>query len=79
MPPTSNQPRLPHLPTQGGADKLGKEAKEPLQIRIPTSIKRRFKAFAAMQGKEPNELFVEVWESFERAQVPPSAAGPGEE
>ena len=40
--------------------------KEPLQIRIPTDIKRRFKAAAALRGLEPNELFVEVWEQYER-------------
>jgi hypothetical protein len=41
-------------------------AKEPLQIRIPRAVKRRFKAYAAMRGIEPNELFVEMWEHFER-------------
>lgn len=40
--------------------------KEPLQVRIPTAVKRRFKAHAAMRGLEPNELFVEVWENYER-------------
>gem|GEM_PF-2754387 len=40
--------------------------KEPLQVRIPTSVKRCFKAHAAMRGLEPNELFVEVWEHYER-------------
>jgi hypothetical protein len=41
------------------------EPKEPLQIRIPVSIKRRFKAHAAMRGVEPNELFVEIWRHYE--------------
>lgn len=41
-------------------------AKEPLQIRIPIDVKRRFKAHAAMRGMEPNELFVEMWEQYER-------------
>jgi aldehyde dehydrogenase family protein len=36
------------------------DSKEPLQVRIPTPVKRRFKAQAAMRGMEPNELFVEV-------------------
>lgn len=41
-------------------------AKEPLQVRIPISIKRKFKARAALLGMEPNELFVEVWDHYER-------------
>lgn len=39
--------------------------KEPLQVRIPASLKRRFKAHAAISGLEPNELFVEVWTHYE--------------
>jgi hypothetical protein len=39
--------------------------KEPLQVRIPVIVKRRFKAHAAMRGMEPNELFVVVWEHYE--------------
>jgi hypothetical protein len=55
----------------GRAKRIGRSAKklppgkEPLQIRIPTLIKRRFKAHAAMRGLEPNALFVEVWELYE--------------
>ena len=41
-------------------------AKEPLQVRIPAHIKRRFKAHAALRGLEPNELFVEVWNHYQR-------------
>ena len=41
-------------------------AKEPLQMRIPVPVKRNFKAHAAMRGLEPNELFVEVWDHYER-------------
>ena len=40
--------------------------KEPLQVRIPRDVKRRFKAHAALRGIEPNELFVEIWEQYER-------------
>ena len=43
----------------------GLAAKEPLQVRIPVSVKRRFKSFAALKGIEPNELFVEVWAFYE--------------
>jgi len=39
--------------------------KEPLQIRIPAAVKRRFKSHAALRGLEPNELFVEVWDYYE--------------
>ena len=41
--------------------------KEPLQVRIPKDVKRRFKAEAAMLGMEPNELFVRMWEQYERS------------
>ncbi|TCZ66043.1 hypothetical protein [Roseicella aquatilis] len=41
------------------------EGKEPLQVRIPTSVKRRFKAHAALRGLEPHALFVEIWEHYE--------------
>ncbi len=41
------------------------EDKEPLQIRIPVSVKRRFKSHAALRGLDPNELFVEVWQHYE--------------
>jgi hypothetical protein len=61
--------------------KVGQEAakagKEPLQVRIPGAIKRRFKAHAALRGMEPNELFVEVWEHYERAYTHASS-GQGE-
>ena len=42
--------------------------KEPLQVRIPTAVKRQFKAAAAMRGLEPHELFVEVWEHYQRTR-----------
>ena len=41
-------------------------SKEPLQVRIPQDLKRRFKAHAAIQGMTSNELFVKVWEHYER-------------
>jgi hypothetical protein len=43
--------------------------KEPLQVRIPASVKRRFKAQAAIRGMEPNELFVEIWDHYERTVI----------
>ena len=39
--------------------------KEPLQVRIPVAVKRRFKSHAAARGLEPHELFVEVWAQYE--------------
>lgn len=58
-----------------GADNPSRKArpgspakKEPLQVRIPTAIKRRFKSHAALMGVEPNELFVKVWEHYESSQ-----------
>ena len=50
-------------PKAAGADK------QPLQIRIPGDIKRRFKAHAAIRGMDPNQLFVEVWEHYERSRA----------
>jgi hypothetical protein len=41
--------------------------KEPLQVRIPVGVKRRFKSHAALRGMEPNELFVVVWEHYEES------------
>ena len=41
------------------------EGKEPLQVRIPVSVKRQFKSRAALRGLEPNELFCEVWAYYE--------------
>jgi len=43
--------------------------KQPPQVRIPGPIKRRFKAHAAMMGVAPNQLFVEMWEHFERTRA----------
>lgn len=54
------------LQDRAGAAKL---AKEPLQVRIPGIVKRRFKAHAALRGIEPNELFVEAWEHYERTHA----------
>lgn len=55
--------------------RLAETAKEPLQVRIPGPVKRRFKAHAALRGIEPNQLFVEMWEHYERTHA---AAGRGE-
>ena len=64
----SDSPTCPRSPTAAGG-------KEPLQVRIPTAVKRRFKAHAAIRGLEPNELFVEVWDYYERTMVATTTPG----
>jgi hypothetical protein len=46
------------------------QGKEPLQVRIPVAVKRRFKSYAALKGMEPHELFVAVWEHYEASFKP---------
>lgn len=50
-------------------EKAVESSKEPFQVRIPQEVKRRFKAHAAMRGLPAHELFVEVWEHYERTRV----------
>lgn len=57
------QPRLPGI-IKSSARPARAVEKEPLQVRIPAIVKRRFKAHAALRGLEPNELFVEVWNHY---------------
>ncbi len=59
-----NTPRTP-IPF-GAEPRLRGELKEPLQLRLPASIKRQFKAQAALRGCEPNQLFVEVWKHYQK-------------
>jgi hypothetical protein len=54
-------------------------AKEPLQMRVPVGIKRRFKSYAALKGVEPNELFVEIWQFYEANAKSHVLAGEGSE
>ncbi len=54
--------------------RLNQEEKQPLQVRIPISVKRKFKTHAAMHGLEPNELFVEVWHHYEETKLSKNAA-----
>jgi hypothetical protein len=51
------------------ADAARDSSKEPLQVRIPQDVKRRFKAHAALRGLASHELFVEVWEHYERTRA----------
>jgi hypothetical protein len=62
------QPRLPGI-VRSSARSSRATDKEPLQVRIPAAVKRRFKAQAAIRGMEPNELFVEVWDHYERTII----------
>lgn len=57
--------RVPVSARASGRPRVGGADKEPLQVRIPVAIKRRFKSYAALRGLEPHELFVEVWERYE--------------
>jgi len=41
---------------------------KPLQLKIPESRKNAFKAFAAMQGKSMNLVFLEMFEQYEQNQ-----------
>lgn len=63
---------MQHSPTTRAAGNRPKATgadKQPLQVRIPGDIKRRFKAHAAIRGMEPNQLFVEVWQHYERTRA----------
>ena len=57
-------PQLPEIVSNTARRGSG-AGKEPLQVRIPAPLKRKFKAHAALRGIEPNELFVEVWQHYE--------------
>ena len=61
-----------HQPRSRKAPVLLLEEKEPLQVRIPISVKRRFKSCAALNGVEPNELFCEMWAYYEAAHANPA-------
>lgn len=64
------QPRLPGIVSS--PRRMAKAVdKEPLQIRIPSTLKRQFKAHAAMRGLEPNELFAEVWDHYHSTVIEP--------
>lgn len=52
--------------TPGPPEASSSADKEPLQVRIPVAVKRAFKSAAALRGMEPNQLFVEVWDHYER-------------
>ena len=54
---------------------LLRDAKEPLQVRIPSSVKRRFKAAAALRGIDANVLFIEMWDHYERTHPDGSRQG----
>lgn len=58
-----------HTETRSPRPASASTAKEPLQVRIPVVVKRRFKAHAALQGIEPNELFVQVWAHYEATHI----------
>jgi hypothetical protein len=55
----------------------GLKDKEPLQVRIPVTIKRQFKSHAALKGIEPHELFVEMWSFYEASLKSKATTGEG--
>lgn len=66
------------LPTRTGSMRRSADSvleKEPLQVRIPVAVKRRFKSHAALKGLEPNELFIQIWELYEASLGPETADG----
>jgi len=58
--------RMVATKTPGPPEASSSADKEPLQVRIPVAVKRAFKSAAALRGMEPNQLFVEVWDHYER-------------
>lgn len=70
--PACNHARMDPITQTSEKDGLlsatSRNGKEPLQVRIPVGIKRAFKSQAALLGLEPNELFVKVWEHYERTR-----------
>lgn len=70
------QQKLPGIVTSRPR-RSNQQEKEPLQVRIPISIKRKFKTYAAMQGLEPNELFVQIWQHYEETKITENAATGG--
>jgi len=42
-------------------EQMPPDAITPLQLKIPSSAKNEFKAYAAMQGKSMNALFIEMF------------------
>ena len=74
--PSDRQPRAtrrksPATPGMG-------DAREPLQVRIPTAVKRRFKAHAALRGLQPHQVFVEMWHHYVAARAKVTQESPGE-
>jgi hypothetical protein len=55
----------PSLVRASLASRKSEADKEPLQVRIPVAVKRRFKSHAALRGMAPHQLFVEVWKRYE--------------
>ena len=69
--------RVPVSARASGRPRAGGADKEPLQVRIPVAVKRRFKSHAALRGLEPHELFVEMWERYEASLKSETGQGRG--
>jgi len=49
------------LQPMAATEQMPPDAIAPLQLKIPSSSKNEFKAYAAMQGKSMNTLFLEMF------------------
>lgn len=56
---TKNKGTPPKL--SGATVQTPPDSIKPLQLKIPESAKNEFKAYAAMQGKSMNTLFLEMF------------------
>jgi hypothetical protein len=69
------QPRLPGIITPSESRRTIGGEKEPLQVRIPKVVKRRFMSHAGLCGLKANELFVKIWEYYEENNVQDTKRG----
>ncbi len=52
------------LKPKAATEQTPPDAIAPLQLKIPSSSKNEFKAYAAMQGKNMNTLFLEMFAEY---------------
>lgn len=59
QPPTNK--KVMKLKPKAATEQIPPDAIKPLQLKIPEGAKNEFKAYAAMQGKSMNTLFLEMF------------------
>jgi len=52
------------LKPKAATEQTPPDAIAPLQLKIPSSSKNEFKAYAAMRGKNMNTLFLEMFAEY---------------